>query len=193
MRNGLIALTLVLTSTVVFAAEKKQYEKPGDMKIDPKKTYIVTIDTSEGKMVGELYPKLAPATVNSFVFLAKEKFFDGLNFHRVIKGFMLQGGDPEGTGGGGPGYKLKAEFNETKHEKGILSMARTSDPDSAGSQFFIMHAASPHLDGKYTVFGKITEGLDVIDKIANTPTDGSDRPVKPVTINSVTVEEKDAK
>lgn len=193
MRMTLLALALALSATFVHAAEKKQYEKPGDMKIDPKKTYVVTIDTSEGKMVGELYPKLAPNTVNSFVFLAKEKFFDGLTFHRVIKGFMLQGGDPAGNGTGGPGYQLKQEFNETKHEKGILSMARTNDPDSAGSQFFVMHAAAPHLDGKYTVFGKITEGLDVIDKIANMPVDDRDKPVTPVIIKSITVEEKPAK
>lgn len=193
MRTTLFALTLALTASCVVAAEKKQYDKPGDMKIDPKKTYIVTIDTSEGKMVGELYPKLAPATVNSFVFLAKEKFFDGLTFHRVIKGFMLQGGDPAGNGTGGPGYALKAEFNDTKHEKGILSMARTADPDSAGSQFFIMHAAAPHLDGKYTVFGKITQGLDVIDKIANVQIDERDKPTTPVIIKSITVEEKEAK
>src|SRR5689334_18590057 len=121
MRMSLIALTVAFSASLALAAEKKQYEKPGDMKIDPKKTYVVTIDTSEGKMVGELYPKIAPQTVNSFVFLAREKFYDGLIFHRVIKGFMLQGGDPSGNGTGGPGYQLKAEFNQTKHEKGILS------------------------------------------------------------------------
>ena len=185
------ALSLALFATFADAQEaKKQYDKPGDAKIDPNKKYTATIETSEGKMVAELYPKLAPGHVNSFVFLAREKFFDGLAFHRVIKDFMLQGGDPTGTGMGGPGYKLKAEFNDTKHEKGILSMARTQDPDSAGSQFFIMHGTTPHLDGKYTVFGKVTEGLDVIDKIANSQTDGRDRPVKPVTIKSVTIEEK---
>jgi peptidyl-prolyl cis-trans isomerase B (cyclophilin B) len=190
----LIALTLALSASFASAApDKKQYDKPGDAKIDPNKKYTATIDTSEGKMVAELYPKLAPGHVNSFVFLAREKFFDGLTFHRVIKGFMLQGGDPTGTGAGGPGYKLKAEFNDTKHEKGILSMARTQDPDSAGSQFFVMHATSPHLDGKYTVFGKVIEGLDVIDKIATTEVDGRDRPTKDVVIKTVTIEEKGAK
>jgi peptidyl-prolyl cis-trans isomerase B (cyclophilin B) len=193
MRMTLLAFALALSATLAHAADKKQYEKPGDMKIDPKKTYVVTIDTSEGKMVGELYPKIAPKTVNSFVFLAKEHFYDGLTFHRVIKGFMLQGGDPSGNGTGGPGYKLKAEFNDTKHEKGILSMARTADPDSAGSQFFVMHGTAPNLDGQYTAFGKITEGLDVIDKIANTPTDAQDHPTTPVIIKSITVEEKAAK
>ena len=172
----------------------KTYSALPEMKIDPKKTYLATIDTSEGKMVAKLFPDKAPQTVNSFVFLAKEKFFDGLTFHRVIKGFMLQGGDPEGTGRGGPGYHLKAEFNDTKHEKGILSMARTNDPDSAGSQFFVMHARAPHLDGKYTAFGKVTKGLEVIDKIVNAPRDESNdrpnEPVKPVTIKSITIEEK---
>ena len=190
MRYITLCLALLFASSICLAEEKKKYEKPGDMKIDAKKTYLATIDTSEGKMVAKLYPDKAPQTVNSFVFLAKEKFFDGLTFHRVIKGFMLQGGDPEGTGRGGPGYHLKAEFNDTKHEKGILSMARTPDPDSAGSQFFVMHGTAPHLDGQYTVFGKITEGLDVIDKIANVQTDGRDKPVKDVVIKSVTVEEK---
>ena len=186
-------LTLCLALFVAYSAvaqEKKKYDKPGDMKIDPKKTYLATIDTSEGKMVAKLYPDKAPQTVNAFVFLAKEKFYDGLTFHRVIKGFMLQGGDPEGTGRGGPGYHLKAEFNDTKHEKGILSMARTPDPDSAGSQFFVMHAPAPHLDNQYTVFGKVIEGLDVIDKIANVETGAADKPVKPVIIKSITIEEK---
>jgi len=184
-----LLLTFALASSV-FAQEKKKYDKPGDMKIDPKKTYLATIDTSEGKMVAKLYPDKAPQTVNSFVFLAKEKFFDGLTFHRVIKGFMLQGGDPEGTGRGGPGYHLKAEFNDTKHEKGILSMARTNDPDSAGSQFFVMHARTPHLDGKYTAFGKVTKGLEVIDKIVNAPKNDEDRPNEPVHIKKITIEEK---
>jgi peptidyl-prolyl cis-trans isomerase B (cyclophilin B) len=191
MRYTTLCLALVLASaSTCLAQEKKKYDKPGDMKIDPKKTYTATIDTSEGKMVAKLYPDKAPQTVNSFVFLAREKFYDGLTFHRVIRGFMLQGGDPTGTGSGGPGYQLPAEFNDVKHEKGILSMARTADPNSAGSQFFVMHGTSPHLDGKYTVFGKVTDGLDVIDKIANVETGAADRPVKPVIIKSVTIEEK---
>ena len=190
MRTVLPVLALLLSASLCPAAEKKQYEKPGDMKIDPKKTYTATIDTSEGKIVAQLFPDKAPQTVNSFVFLAKEGFYDGLTFHRVIKNFMIQGGDPEGSGRGGPGYKLKAEFNDTKHVPGVLSMARTNDPTSAGSQFFIMHGTAPNLDNKYTAFGKVTEGMDVVDKIANTETGDNDRPVKPVTINSIKIEEK---
>jgi peptidyl-prolyl cis-trans isomerase B (cyclophilin B) len=191
MRIALLAFAVILSASLCQAAEeKKKYDKPADMKIDPKKTYTATIDTSEGKIVAQLFPDKAPQTVNSFVFLAKEHFYDGVPFHRIIKGFMIQGGDPTGTGTGGPGYNLKAEFNDTKHVKGILSMARAQDPDSAGSQFFIMHGTSPHLDNKYTVFGKVTEGLDVVDKIATTEVDGNDRPVKPITIKSVTIEEK---
>jgi peptidyl-prolyl cis-trans isomerase B (cyclophilin B) len=172
------------------SAKKKQYDKPGDMKIDPAKTYTATIDTDAGTMVAELYPKLAPKTVNSFVFLAKEGFYDGVIFHRVIPGFMIQGGDPTGTGSGGPGYSLPAEFNETKHTRGILSMARTNDPNSAGSQFFVMHDAYPSLDGKYTVFGKVTKGLEVIDKIVNAPRNENDRPNEPTKIKSIKIEEK---
>jgi peptidyl-prolyl cis-trans isomerase B (cyclophilin B) len=185
-----LALTAASAAVARAADEKKQYDKPGDMKIDPKKTYTATIDTSEGKIVAKLFPDKAPQTVNSFVFLAKEHFYDGTTFHRVIKGFMIQGGDPTGTGTGGPGYHLKAEFNDTKHEPGILSMARAADPDSAGCQFFIMHGSAPHLDGKYTAFGKVTQGMDVVDKIANTPTGAADRPEKPIVIKSITIEEK---
>jgi peptidyl-prolyl cis-trans isomerase B (cyclophilin B) len=193
MRNRTLALVftlLALAPLVVAAEEKKQYDKPGDMKIDPKKTYTATIETSEGTIKAQLFPDKAPQTVNSFVFLAKEHFYDGVPFHRVIKDFMIQGGDPTGTGTGGPGYKLKAEFNDVKHEPGILSMARTADPDSAGSQFFIMHGTAPHLDGKYTVFGKVTDGMDVVNKIATTEVDGRDRPVKPIVIKSITIEVK---
>ena len=168
----------------------KQYAQPQDQKIDANKTYTATIETTEGTITAELYPKIAPQTVNAFVFLAREGFYEGVIFHRVIPGFMIQGGDPTGTGTGGPGYKLKAEFNDLKHDKGVLSMARTNDPNSAGSQFFVMHGTSPHLDGQYTVFGKVIEGLDVIDKIANVETGAADRPVKPVVIKSITIEEK---
>jgi peptidyl-prolyl cis-trans isomerase B (cyclophilin B) len=172
------------------SAQKKRYDQPGDMKIDPNKTYTATIDTDAGTMVAELYPKIAPKTVNSFVFLAREGFYDGVIFHRVIPGFMIQGGDPTGTGTGGPGYSVPAEFNETKHDRGVLSMARTSDPDSAGSQFFVMHARAPHLDNQYTAFGKVTKGDEVIDKIVNAPRDQSDRPEKPVKIKTIKIEEK---
>src|SRR4051812_26155781 len=164
-------------------AKKKTYDKPPEMKIDANKTYTATIETDAGTMVAELYPKIAPQTVNSFVFLAREGFYNGLIFHRIIPGFMIQGGDPTGTGGGGPGYTLKAEFNDTPHDRGVLSMARTNDPDSAGSQFFIMHGRAPSLDHKYTAFGKVTKGLDVIDKIVNAPRDeNNDRPNNPVHI-----------
>jgi len=193
MRNILLALGVVLAASICLAAdEKKQYDKPGDMKIDPKKTYTATIDTSEGKIVAQLFPDKAPQTVNSFVFLAKEHFYDGLIFHRVIPDFMIQGGDPTGTGMGGPGYKLKAEFNDVKHTPGVLSMARSSDPDSAGSQFFIMHGTAEHLDGQYTAFGKVTSGMDVVNKIVNAPVNNSreNRATNPVTIKSITIEEK---
>lgn len=145
-------------------------------------------------MIAELYPEIAPNTVNNFVSLIKKGFYDGLIFHRVIAGFMIQGGDPEGTGMGGPGYSIKGEFshngfkNDLKHSKGVLSMARSMRPDSAGSQFFIMHENSPHLDGEYAAFGKLTQGLDVLDKIAVVGTDWNDRPVEPQVIKSVTVD-----
>ena len=131
----------------------KSYAAPVDQKIDPNKKYTATIETTAGTMTAELYPKIAPQTVNAFVFLAREGYYEGVIFHRVIPGFMIQGGDPTGTGTGGPGYKLKAEFNDMKHERGVLSMARTNDPNSAGSQFFVMHARAPHLDGAYAIIG----------------------------------------
>ncbi|MDO4615182.1 MAG: peptidylprolyl isomerase, partial [Lachnospiraceae bacterium] len=147
---------------------------------------IVTITMEDGSvMKAELFPEIAPNTVNNFISLIKKGFYDGVCFHRVIPGFMIQGGDPEGTGMGGPGYEIKGEFtmngfqNDLKHSAGVLSMARTMVPDSAGSQFFIMHADSPHLDGQYAAFGKITEGLDVVDKIATVRTNFSDKPLTP--------------
>ena len=156
---------------------------------------IVTITMQNGDvMKAELYPEIAPNTVNNFISLINKGFYNGLIFHRVIKGFMLQGGDPEGTGMGGPDYSIKGEFssngftNNLKHTKGVLSMARTMMPDSAGSQFFLMHKTSPHLDGEYAAFGKVIEGLEVIDKIAEVQTDFSDRPVEDQVIESMTVE-----
>ena len=156
---------------------------------------IVTFTMENGDTFkAELYPDVAPQSVNNFVSLIKKGFYDGLIFHRVIPGFMIQGGDPEGTGMGGPGYSIKGEFasngfrNDLKHTKGVLSMARSMMPDSAGSQFFIMHETSPHLDGEYAAFGKITEGQEVVDAIAVTPTDYSDRPTTPQVMKSVTVE-----
>jgi cyclophilin family peptidyl-prolyl cis-trans isomerase len=168
----------------------KQYPAPVDQKLDANKSYTATIETSEGTITADLWPRIAPQTVNAFVFLAREGFYEGVIFHRVIPGFMIQGGDPTGSGSGGPGYKLKAEFNDMKHEKGVLSMARTNDPNSAGSQFFIMHDRAPHLDRQYTAFGKATSGLEVIDKIANAPKGAQDRPLKPASIRKITITEK---
>ena len=156
---------------------------------------IVTITMENGDvMKAELYPEIAPNTVKNFVSLVSKGYYDGLIFHRVIKGFMIQGGCPEGTGMGGPGYSIKGEFsgngftNDLKHTKGVLSMARSMMPNSAGSQFFIMHETSPHLDGQYAAFGKVTEGLDVVDKIASVKTDYSDRPITEQKIKSITVD-----
>ena len=156
---------------------------------------VVTFEMENGDiMKAELYPEVAPNTVNNFVSLVKKGFYDGVIFHRVISGFMIQGGDPNGTGMGGPGYSIKGEFaqngfnNSLKHEAGVLSMARAMHPDSAGSQFFIMHKAAPHLDGAYAAFGKITEGMDVVNKIADTDTDYSDRPLDEQKIQSMTVD-----
>lgn len=156
---------------------------------------IVTIEMANGDIMrAELYPDIAPNTVNNFISLVNKGYYDGVIFHRIIPGFMIQGGDPDGTGMGGPGYCIKGEFshngfeNNLLHTKGVLSMARTMIPDSAGSQFFIMHAAAPHLDGEYAAFGKLIEGEDVLDKIATVGTDWNDRPMKPQVMNKVTVE-----
>lgn len=159
------------------------------------KNPIVTIEMENGDiMKAELYPAVAPNTVNNFISLVKKGFYDGLIFHRVIKGFMIQGGCPDGTGMGGPGYCIKGEFshngfqNDLAHTPGVLSMARTMMPDTAGSQFFLMHKTSPHLDGAYAAFGKVIEGLEIVDKIANVRTDYSDRPLEKQQIKSMTVE-----
>ncbi|WP_099467069.1 peptidylprolyl isomerase [Konateibacter massiliensis] len=156
---------------------------------------IVTIEMESGDIIkAELYPEVAPNTVKNFISLIKEGYYDGLIFHRVIYGFMIQGGCPNGNGMGGPGYSIKGEFaqngftNDLKHDPGVLSMARSMAPDSAGSQFFIMHKTSPHLDGAYAAFGKVTEGLEVVDKIAEVSVDYSDRPLEPQMMKKVTVE-----
>lgn len=156
---------------------------------------VVTITMENGDVIkAELYPEIAPNTVKNFVSLVKNGFYDGLIFHRVIRGFMIQGGCPDGNGMGGPGYQIKGEFaqngfaNDLKHEPGVLSMARAMHPDSAGSQFFIMHEAAPHLDGAYAAFGKVVEGMDIVNKIAETATDYSDRPLEPQRMKTVTVE-----
>lgn len=159
------------------------------------KNPIVKFEMNDGSIFeAELYPDIAPNTVNNFISLVKKGSYDGLIFHRVIKGFMIQGGDPQGTGMGGPGYSIKGEFsnngftNDLKHTPGVLSMARAMDPDSAGSQFFIMHETSPHLDGSYAAFGKVINGLDVINTIADVRTDWNDRPMEDQMIKSVTVD-----
>lgn len=156
---------------------------------------VVTITMDNGDvMKAELYPQTAPNTVNNFISLINQGFYNGLIFHRVIKGFMIQGGCPEGSGMGGPGYSIRGEFsqnnfkNDLKHAEGVLSMARSMMPDSAGSQFFIMHKNSPHLDGQYAAFGKITEGMDVVNKIADVQTDYQDRPLNEQRIRTMTVE-----
>ena len=159
------------------------------------KNPIVTITMENGKVIkAELYPDVAPNTVANFVSLVEKGFYDGLIFHRVIPGFMIQGGDPTGTGMGGPGYRIVGEFrlngvkNDLKHTRGVLSMARSMHPDSAGSQFFIMHEDAPHLDGQYAAFGKVIEGMDAVDAIANTETGAQDRPIREQKIKSATVE-----
>ena len=156
---------------------------------------IVTIEMENGDiMKAELYPDIAPNTVNNFISLIQKGFYDGVIFHRVINGFMLQGGDPDGVGTGGPGYCIPGEFshngfkNDLAHTPGVLSMARTMVPDSAGSQFFIMHKTSPHLDGEYAAFGKVIEGMDVVNKIAEVATDYMDKPLEPQRMKKVTVE-----
>lgn len=156
---------------------------------------VVTITMENGDVIkAELYPEVASNTVNNFISLVKKGYYDGLIFHRVIRGFMIQGGCPQGTGMGGPGYSIKGEFsqnsvkNDLKHTEGVLSMARSMMPNSAGSQFFIMHKDAPHLDGAYAAFGKVTEGMNIVDKIANERTDYSDRPLKEQKIKSMTVD-----
>lgn len=161
---------------------------------------IVTIKMENGsQMVAELYPQAAPNTVRNFISLINSGFYNGLIFHRIIKGFMIQGGCPEGRGTGGPGYHIKGEFkingfdNPIKHERGVLSMARAMAPDSAGSQFFIMHQNAPHLDGQYAAFGKIIEGMETVDDIANVKTEMADRPIEPIVIASMEVDTKGKK
>ena len=156
---------------------------------------VVTIEMENGGVIkAELYPEIAPNTVNNFISLVRKGFYDGVIFHRVIPGFMIQGGDPNGVGTGGPGYTIKGEFtrngfkNDLKHDRGVLSMARTMAPNSAGSQFFIMHDKAPHLDGQYAAFGKVTEGLDVVDAIAAVQCDYNDKPTQPQRMKHVTIE-----
>lgn len=201
----ILAISAVLSISIVGCSNSKSNEKSkGDNnpkqteeKIDEKDLPVVTIKVKEyGTMKGVLYPNKAPNTVNNFIALANSGFYDNLTFHRVIKDFMIQGGDPEGNGTGGPGYSIKGEFssngfdNDLKHTEGVLSMARARDKDSGGSQFFIMTKDSPHLDGDYASFGKITEGLDVLHKIEDVKTDSNDKPLNEVKIESIKVDTK---
>lgn len=163
--------------------------------VNSEKNPVVTFTMEDGGIIrAELYPEVAPNTVNNFISLANRHFYDGLVFHRVIRGFMIQGGCPEGTGMGGPGYEIKGEFsqngvkNDLKHTAGVLSMARAMDPDSAGSQFFIMHEDAPHLDGQYAAFGKVIEGIEAVDNICAVRTDYNDKPRTPQRMKTVTVE-----
>ena len=176
---------------ILISYTKSQNRKEFIMAQNP----IVTITMENGDvMKAELYPEIAPVSVNNFISLINKSYYDGLIFHRVIRGFMIQGGCPQGTGMGGPGYTIKGEFsqngfpNDLKHTEGVLSMARAMHPDSAGSQFFIMHKTSPHLDGSYAAFGKVIEGMDVVNKIADERTDYSDRPLEEQKIKSMTVD-----
>ena len=156
---------------------------------------IVTFEMKDGDVFYvELYPEVAPNTVNNFISLVKKGFYNGLCFHRIIEGFMIQGGDPKGNGTGGPGYTIRGEFskngfkNDLKHKRGVISMARSMMPNSAGSQFFIMHADAPHLDGQYAAFGQVIDGMDVIDKIAEVNVDYNDKPLRDQVIKTVTVD-----
>jgi cyclophilin family peptidyl-prolyl cis-trans isomerase len=187
-----IALVLAVCLPAARGEDKKSYEKAPEMKIDANKTYTATITTSKGKVVVDLYPKESPKTVNNFVFLAREKFYDGTIFHRVIPGFMIQGGDPTGTGRGGPGYQIPNENKDSqrKFDAGTLAMANAG-PDTNGSQFFINDADSPWLTAdKYTIFGHVKDGQDVVKAIANAERDESDRPKQEIKIESITIEEK---
>lgn len=166
-----------------------------ERKITMSKNPIVTIEMENGGVItAELYPEIAPNTVRNYISLINKGFYDGLIFHRVIPNFMIQGGCPKGMGIGGPGYSIKGEFrgngfaNDLKHERGVLSMARAMHPDSAGSQFFIMHKNSPHLDGQYAAFGKVTSGIEEVDKIVSVPTDRNDKPLEPQRMKKVTVD-----
>ena len=203
--TAIISLTLIGCST----SNKSNKEETNTESDDNKEIYlsketekketdknpVVTIEMEDGKVIKlELYPEIAPNTVRNFINLANSKFYDGLIFHRVISGFMIQGGDPEGTGMGGPDYSIYGEFtnnqfeNNLLHTKGVISMARSNDKNSAGSQFFIMHGDTPSLDGDYAAFGKVIEGMDVVDSIAQVETGSNDRPKKDIKIKSITVD-----
>jgi cyclophilin family peptidyl-prolyl cis-trans isomerase len=191
MTRFAVLCVLAFCATLVLAADKS-WDKPPEMKIDPNKTYRATIDTTKGKIVVELFAKDAPKTVNNFVFLANEKFYDGTIFHRVIPNFMIQGGDPTGSGSGGPGYKFENENQNSTHGfgPGTLAMANAG-LNTNGSQFFICDGNSPWLTAdKYTIFGEVKEGQDIVKAIALAPRDPRDRPNDKIEMKSVTIEEK---
>ena len=175
------------TEVAAILPRMKSYPAPPPMALDPAHKYAATIDTSAGQMTADLFVTDAPQTVNNFVFLARDGFYEGAIFHRVIPGFMVQGGDPTGTGRGGPGYRFNDEPVNRRYERGILAMANAG-PNTNGSQFFVMHA-DYGLPPNYTIFGKLTAGEDTLDKIATAPTGAQDRPTQPVTINKVTISE----
>ena len=185
----LVASLLTIGAAAAFAAPKvTKPTPPTKEEIAKYATAKATITTKFGTIVVKFFPDLAPLHVKNFISLAEAGFYNGTPFHRVIPGFMIQGGDPSGNGTGGPGYTIPGEFSKTKkHTAGILSMARTSDPNSAGSQFFIMVAAYPSLDGQYSIFGEVVEGMDAVNKIVSTPRDRMDKPLDPVVMTSVTV------
>lgn len=192
----MLATSLSLVVLVGCTSSKNNGKKEGSTENLP----IATIKIKDyGNIEAELYPDIAPNTVNNFISLANDGFYNNLTFHRIIEGFMIQGGDPEGTGAGGPGYSIKGEFksngfeNNLKHEKGVLSMARTNDPNSAGSQFFIMTEDASHLDGQYAAFGKVISGIDVLEKLEKVETDSNDKPKTDVIIESITVDTKGEK
>ncbi|WP_270167751.1 peptidylprolyl isomerase [Paenibacillus sp. SYP-B4298] len=197
----LASLLLVLsgcgsrTATPGTSSGSQTASETGKETVKPEKNPVVTIELDNGKQIKlELYPEIAPNSVYNFIHLINRGFYDGTIFHRVIPGFMIQGGDPKGNGMGGPGYDIKGEFtsngfpNDLKHTRGVLSMARTPAPDTAGSQFFIMVADSPQLDNEYAAFGKVLEGMDVVDEIVNQPTTAGDRPVQPTVMKRVSVD-----
>lgn len=192
----LLGLMFIIMFVVACQGESKEEFKQGDTKENLTGDHPLVTMTMEngGTVVAELYPEIAPNTVNNFISLIEDEFYDGLIFHRVIPGFMIQGGDPEGNGTGDPGYAIAGEFNANDfdnplvHERGVLSMARSQDPDSAGSQFFVITETSPHLDGDYAAFGRVTDGMDVVDEIVNAERDGMDKPLNDQVIQSMTVD-----
>jgi cyclophilin family peptidyl-prolyl cis-trans isomerase len=203
MKDKLITLAVILmVVTLIYVLN--EYMRPGEkttpqlvkdfsgessVKAEGDKKLTATVETNMGTFSIELFPEDAPGTVENFVKLARKGFYDGTIFHRVIDGFMIQGGDPTGTGTGGPGYSIKAEFNKRKHVAGTVAMARSADPDSAGSQFYVCVAPASHLDEQYTVFGQVTDGLDVVLAIGKVDTGRQDRPLKDVVMNKVTIKE----